>query len=190
MRIVAILLAAGTSTRFGGEKLLAPWRGRPLWEHALEALTSSPEIAETIVVVHPRFPQPAARPRCRFVLNPSPERGMSSSLRAGVEAAPPETGAYLLALADMPAIRPALSASLVACFARAGKAIVVPVCRGRRGHPVLIGGELRPSLLEIEGDVGARAVLRAHPERVAELETDDEAVLFDVDVPADLGGGA
>ena len=188
MRVVAILLAAGSSRRFGGEKLLASWRGRPLYEHALEALASSPGVGETLVVVRPGFAVPRARPLCRFVLNPEHAEGMGSSLRAGVREAPGDTDAYLVALADMPRITPGLVASLIARYEAVGKRIVVPVHRGRRGHPVLISRELREPLLALAGDVGAREIVRAHPEWVGELETGDESVLLDVDVPADLGG--
>jgi molybdenum cofactor cytidylyltransferase len=189
MRVVGILLAAGSSRRFGGEKLLAPWRGRPLYEHALEALLSSPAVVETIVVVQPGFAVPPARPRCRFVVNPDHAEGMGASLRAGVRTAPADADAYLVALADMPGTTPALIAALIARHAVAGKAIVVPVCGGRRGHPVMIGAVLRETLLAVTGDVGAREIIRAHPEWVAPLETQDAAVLFDVDLPADLAAG-
>jgi molybdenum cofactor cytidylyltransferase len=189
MRVVAILLAAGSSARFGGEKLLAPWRGRPLYEHALEALRESPGIDETLVVVKPGFAVPSSRPRCRFVVNPDHAEGMGASLRAGVRAAPADAAAYLVALADMPRITPALIASLIAGYAAAGKPIVVPLCGGRRGHPVMIGAGLREALLALTGDVGAREIVRAHPEWVGEFETEDVAVLFDVDVPADLAAG-
>jgi len=188
MRVVAILLAAGSSRRFGGRKLLAPWRGRPLYEHALEALIASPAIAETLVVVQPGFATPPARPRCRYVENPEHEEGMGSSLRAGVRAAG-EADTYLIALADMPAITPALIVALVACYREAGRPIVVPVCRGHRGHPVMIGAALRDALLAITGDVGAREIIRAHPDWVGVFETEDEAVLFDVDVPGPLAVG-
>ncbi len=187
MHVVAILLAAGSSRRFGGQKLLAPWRGRPLFEHALDALTSSPGIGTTIVVVQPRFPVSPERPRCRFIVNPDHEEGIGSSLRAGVRAAPEDADAYLVALADMPWITPELIASLIACHAAAGKPIVVPVYHGRRGHPVMMSRELREPLLAVAGDVGAREIIRAHPEWVEEFETGDEAVVFDVDVPGDLG---
>jgi molybdenum cofactor cytidylyltransferase len=189
MRVVAILLAAGSSTRFGGEKLIAPWRGRLLYEHALDALLASPAVVETLVVVQPGFAVPPARPRCRFVVNPDHAEGMGASLRAGVRAAPGDADAYLVALADMPGITPALIASLVTCHAAAGKPIVVPACGGRRGHPVMIAAGLREALLAVTGDVGAREILRAHPEWVGEFETEDEAVLFDVDLPADLAAG-
>lgn len=189
MRVVAILLAAGSSTRFGGGKLLAPWRGRPLYEHALEALLGSPAIVETLVVVQPGFAVPPARPRCRFIVNPHHEEGMGASLRAGVHAAPADAGAYLVALADMPRITPPLIAALTACHAAAGTPIAIPVCGGRRGHPVMIAAGLREALLAVTGDVGAREIIRAHPEWVAEFETDDAGVLFDVDLPADLAAG-
>jgi len=189
MHVVAILLAAGSSTRFGGEKLLAPYRGRPLFEHALEALAVSPDVSTTVVVVQPQFPVPPERPRCRFVVNPDHEEGMGSSLRTGVRAAPADAGAYLVALADMPAITLPLIASLIAFHRAAGKPIAVPVCGGRRGHPVMIGSALRATLLAIRGDVGAREIIRARPELVAEFETADEGVVFDVDTSADLATG-
>jgi molybdenum cofactor cytidylyltransferase len=190
MRVAAILLAAGSSRRFGGEKLLAPYRGRPLYEHALEALLSSPGIDTTLVVVRPGFAAPPERPRCRFVVNPEHEEGLASSLRTGVRAAPEEADAYLVALADMPGITPGLIAALVAHYRVAGEQIVVPVHRGRRGHPVMMSRGLRQALLAIRGDVGARELIRAHPEGVGEFETADAAVVFDVDVPGDLGSGA
>ena len=65
----------------------------------------------------------------------------------------------------------------------------IPVCHGRRGHPVMMSAVLREELLALTGDVGARELIRAHPEWVGEFETEDEAVLFDVDRPADLGVG-
>jgi molybdenum cofactor cytidylyltransferase len=189
MRVVAILLAAGSSTRFGAEKLLAPWRGQVLYEHALNALVAAPAVVETLVVVQPGFAVPPARPRCRFIVNPDYAEGMGASLRTGVRAAPAEAEAYLVALADMPRITPALIASLIACHAVTGKPIVIPVCGGRRGHPVMIAAGLRETLLAVTGDVGAREIIRTHPEWVGEFETVDAAVLFDVDLPADLAAG-
>jgi molybdenum cofactor cytidylyltransferase len=188
MKVTAVLLAAGSSRRFGAPKLLAPWRGRPLWEHALAALRAAPEVTETIVVVAPGFaaPQP---PRCRLVVNPEHAEGMGASLRAGVRAAAPDTDAFLIALADMPLVPPGLIAALVACYGAGERRIVVPVHGGRRGHPVLIGAALRDELLALRGDAGARGVLAAHPGLVATVATDDGGVLFDVDDPGDLGAG-
>jgi molybdenum cofactor cytidylyltransferase len=188
VHLTAILLAAGSSRRFGSPKLLVPWHGRPLWEHALAALTAADEVAETVVVVAPGFAAPPAPPRCRFVVNPEHEEGMGASLRAGVRAAAADTEAYLIALADMPVVPPGLIAALAACYREGERPIVVPACGGRRGHPVLIGAGLRDELLAVRGDAGARGLLRAHPGLVATVETADEGVLFDVDETGDLGG--
>ena len=192
MHLTAILLAAGSSRRFGAPKLLAPWRGRPLWEHALAALTGAEAVTETIVVVAPGFAVPPAAPRCRFVVNPEYAEGMGASLRAGVRAAAADTEAFLIALADMPLVPPGLIAALLACYGAGARPIVVPVRRGHRGHPVLIGADLRDELMAVRGDVGAREVLAAHPDLVGTVETDEAGVLFDVDEPGDLdaGGGS
>src|SRR5512141_1617704 len=102
MKVVAILLAAGSSRRFGGDKLRAPYRGRPLVEHALGALAGCAGLAETLLVVRPDTPPAAARPGVRLVPNPAYLEGMGTSLRVGVAAAPADADAYLVALADMP----------------------------------------------------------------------------------------
>jgi CTP:molybdopterin cytidylyltransferase MocA len=190
MRVAAILLAAGSSRRFGGAKLLAPWRGRPLFEHALEALASSPGITETIAVVQPGFPPWPERPGVRRVENGDHAEGMGASVRAGVAAAAAGTDAYVVALADMPGIRPELVTAMLDRLCASGRSIVVPECGGRRGHPVVFAGRHREALLALTGDVGARELLRAHPGEVERFVTDDEGVLFDVDRPIDLGDPA
>ena len=189
MSVTAILLAAGSARRFGSEKLLAPYRGRPLYEHALEALVSSPGVGETLVVIRPDFPLPSERPRVRFIVNPDHAEGMASSLRAGVRAASAESTAYLIALADMPAVSAGLIAALMEFRRATGARIVVPHYEGRRGHPVLIDAGLREELLALSGDVGAREIIAAHPEWVAYMDTDDAGVVFDVDEPTDLASG-
>lgn len=186
MRVVAVLLAAGSSRRFGGDKLRAPYRGKPLVEHALGALAGCPGIGETLLVVRPDTPPAAARPGVRIVPNPRYAEGMGTSLRTGIEAAPVDADAYLVALADMPGTTPALVAMLLARWAAAREKIVVPVHHGHRGHPVILPARFRDELLALSGDVGARGILRAHADAVEEVPVDDPAVLFDVDLPHDL----
>jgi molybdenum cofactor cytidylyltransferase len=189
MNVTAILLAAGSARRFGSEKLLAAYRGRPLYEHALEALASSLGVGETLVIVRPGFPLPLERPRVRFIANPDHEEGMASSLRAGVRAASADSGAYIVALADMPAVGPRLIAALLEFHRASGVRIAMPRYEGRQGHPVLIDAGLREALLRVSGDVGAREIIDAHPEWVGTFETDDEGAVFDVDEPKDLASG-
>jgi molybdenum cofactor cytidylyltransferase len=187
MRVIAILLAAGSARRFRADKLHALYRGKPLYRHALDALVSSPAVEETLLVVHPLFPRPENLERLRVVVNPEHEEGMASSLRAGVRAAPVDADAYLVALADMPAVGGELIVSLIGFAVESSKEIIVPVCRGRRGHPVLFRASLRQRLLELRGDVGARGILEESPELVGLFATEDPGVLLDIDRPEDLG---
>jgi molybdenum cofactor cytidylyltransferase len=188
MRVTAVLLAAGSSLRYPSDKLLEPYRGRPLFRHALDALARCPRIASTVLVIRPRFPLPEPLPGVTVVVNQEHEEGMGASLRAGILAAPDDTDAYLVALADMPDISPALIDALLAFAEQSPRPIVVPVCGGRRGHPVSIHADLRGRLLRIRGDQGARELVRDHPDLVDSFETEDPAVLFDVDLPGDLEG--
>jgi molybdenum cofactor cytidylyltransferase len=187
MHVTAVLLAAGSSRRFKADKLMAPYRGRALFLHALDALVSTTLIAETILVVTPRFTPPGGLGRCRVVVNPDHDEGMGSSLRAGIFAAPLDAEAFVIAMADMPALTPDLIGSLIDYAEKSPKGIITPVYKGQRGHPVVIKAHLRSLLLGIEGDVGAREIIERHPETVGFFETDDPAVVFDVDTPDDLG---
>jgi molybdenum cofactor cytidylyltransferase len=186
MSVTAILLAAGSARRFGSEKLLAPYRGRPLYEHALEAVVSSSGVSETLMIVRPGFSLSPAPSRVRFIVNPDHAEGMASSLRAGVRAASADSAAYLIALADMPGVSARLIAALIEFHCAGGARITVPRHEGRRGHPVLIDAGLREELLALSGDVGAREIIAAHPEWVAHMDTDDAGVVFDVDEPTDV----
>ncbi|MBI5368519.1 MAG: nucleotidyltransferase family protein [Planctomycetes bacterium] len=184
--ISALLLAAGRSRRMGRDKLALDYGGRPMLARTLAAYLEARELAEVVMVVGPESAGPPAPPRCRRVVNPDPERGMRASLRLALAAADPRAAAWLVGLGDMPEISPGLVDALVAAWRRAPGRILVPAFRGRRGHPVLLRADLRDELLALAGDVGARSILAAHPDDVAVFPTDDPAVLFDVDVPADL----
>ncbi len=184
-----IMLAAGASTRMGPvNKLLAPWRGRPVLTAALAPLLTR-RWREVIVVVGHEAERIAAvltGGGPRLVRNPNYERGLGASIACGVGAASPEASGFLIALADMPAISDESADQLRQTFARAGTdAIVAPVYKGRRGHPVLFAADYRAELIALDGDVGARSVLRAHPSSVTETPVDDPGVLRDIDTPED-----
>ncbi len=186
MRVSAIVLAAGSATRMGADKLSLSWRGRPVLTRAVAPLVESPRVDEVLVVVQPDREPPPLPGAVRRVPNPDHAAGMASSLIAGLRAADPEADVLLLALGDMPGIDAPLLHRLLDAFAADPRPILVPTFGGRRGHPVLFGRDLRGLLLEFSGDEGARRLLRDHPGRVMELPVDDPAVLFDVDTPGDL----
>ena len=121
-----------------------------------------------------------------LVRNPSPAEGLSSSLRVGLQAAPPNAAAFVVALGDQPEVDPAVVNRLIASWRAGAGPIVVPVYRGERGNPVLFDARLRGTLLELAGDRGARDFIETHPELVARVAV-DAAVPRDIDTPEDLG---
>jgi CTP:molybdopterin cytidylyltransferase MocA len=186
--VSAVLLAAGSGSRFGGGKLLAPYRGRPLIESSLANLTEAP-VDETLVVVGDDVERllPVVEPYgVSVVENPEWEEGQSTSVRAGLLALGPEVGAAVVLLADQPLVGPEAVGRLVAAFEE-GAEVAVATYGGERRNPVLFSREVWPLLLrELTGDEGARNVLRRHPDLVREVPCDDVGDPADVDTPQDL----
>ena len=195
--ICAILLAAGSARRFGGEhKLLAtmPFRGAdtPVVRVAAERLVHSGHVAELIVVlgrdaerVHDVLAGIDAR--VHFVHNAEYAKGMSTSLHAGVRAAQRHGGvveAALVALGDQPEVRDDAVRAVVSAFERLPPterrdAIVVPRYEHLEGHPVVFGANVFPELLEVAGDRGGRTVIERNRGRVRHVD-------FDFGAPADI----
>jgi len=194
----AIVLAAGSGSRFGGGKLLAPWGDGVLLDGALAAAFAAP-VSRVILVTgaQAKAVEAAARAfavrsgqagRLHVVHAEDHAEGMGASLRrAALDLRADCAGAFVF-LGDMPRISPAVLAPLVEAV-RAGAPAAAPVFGGRRGHPALIGAGLLPQLESLRGDAGARAILKELGPRLALVEAPDDGVLFDVDTPGDLDGG-
>jgi molybdenum cofactor cytidylyltransferase len=126
-------------------------------------------------------------PDIRRIHNPAFASGMASSLKAGLAALPPDAGAVLLMLGDMPAVRAQDIAKLIAAFdPDEGRGIIVPVHQGKRGHPVLFSRAYWPAMAEAEGDQGARQALIDNADAVCEVAIDHPGVLMDADTPESL----
>jgi len=184
--IVGILLAAGAGRRFGSEKLLHPLASGGLMgmEAARNLITAIPG---SLAVIRPGDQDLADRFAAlglRVVENPEAVRGMGLSLAAGVTAAADAAG-WLVALADMPWIRPQTIVSLTNEL-RQGASLVAPVHQGRRGHPVGFNRKWRSRLQALTGDQGARALLADHNSELTLQATADPGVLLDVDRQVDL----
>lgn len=185
--VAALVLAAGYSRRFGGDKRRAALGdGRSLLTTSLALPCAA--LDEVWLVLRPdETPAELALPAgVRIVQDPATPLGMGHSLAAGARRLLAESKAQALAvfLADMPSIRPD---SLEALLAGARPdAIVLPSYQGKRGHPVLFGRDFWPQLAGLGGDAGAKAVLRHNARTVHIVELDDPGVLQDIDTPADL----
>ena len=194
--VAGILLAAGSGSRFGGAKLLAPLRaashgipaGTPVGVAACRHLVAA--IRDVVAVVRSGDEALAARLRdagARTIACARAHEGMGVTLAAGV-AATANAGGWIVALADMPWIAPDTIAA-VAAQLHDGASIVAPRYRGRRGHPVGFSAAHYAALVALTGDEGAKAILAAHGDAVAWIEVDDPAVVRDVDRPEDLNNG-
>jgi nicotine blue oxidoreductase len=186
--VTAILLAAGAGSRFGGSKLLAPFRGRPLIETALSELRESPvdEIIAVVGAEGEKLRRICSSYGVRLVENPDWTEGISTSVRAGLRACRPGARAAVAALADQPLVGAAAVERLVKAFGE-GAEIAVATYGGRLRNPVLFARGAWPLLeRELSGDEGARVVLKRHPELVMEVPCDDIADPADVDTVEDL----
>ncbi len=186
--VSAILLAAGAGSRFGGGKLLAPYRGRPLIEASLSNLAGAP-VDETVVVVGESAEalREACRPYdVRVVENREWAQGQSTSVRAGLLSLGPEARAAVVLLADQPLVGAGAVERLVAAFEE-GARVAVATYGGRPRNPVLFSREVWPLLMaELSGDEGARPFLRRHPELVVRVPCDGVGDPADVDTVEDL----
>ena len=185
-RIAALLLAAGQSSRMGSNKLLAEVEGRPMVARVAQRLLSSH--ARPIVAVlgneADRVDAALGKLPVERVRNPAFAEGLSSSLKAGLAALPPEIEGVIVCLGDMPLVAGRDLDRLIAAFnPLEGRAIVVPTRRGKRGNPVLWAKRFFPEMAELAGDVGAKHLIGEHAELVCEVEMDTDGVLVDIDTP-------
>jgi molybdenum cofactor cytidylyltransferase len=193
-RIAALVLAAGQSRRMGPDnKLLAAVDGKPMVVRAVEAALASQ--AEPVIVVtgheRDRIEAVLAGLDLRGVHNPDYAQGLSTSLHRGLAALPDGTDGVVVSLGDMPRVEAAAIDRLIAAFnPLEGRAICVPTWDGKRGNPVLFATRFLAEMQEIAGDVGARHLIGAYPELVAEVAMDEtdagHGVLLDVDTPEAL----
>lgn len=170
--MTAVVLAAGAGTRFGGGKLLARIGGRPVLQHVLDTLAAAGLSNVVVVLGDDREAIEAAitwRSE-RRIRNPDPGRGLSSSLRIGIEAVGDSARAVLVVLGDQPLVPAAAIRALVAAPADPSRPVVVPVYPDDRGrNPVLLGRPAFGLVADADGDRGLGPVLAAHPELVTEI---------------------
>ncbi|OFA00585.1 NTP transferase domain-containing protein [Duganella sp. HH101] len=188
MALVGILLAAGRGRRFDPSgvqnKLLQPLSSGDAVV-AASAKNMLAVVPRVVAVVRPGDDQVAAllgKLGCEVRVCADADLGIASSLTAAVEYTKGAEG-WLVGLGDMPHVRPETMQALVATITR-GARIAAPVFEGRRGNPVAFSSYHLPLLLALEGDQGARDILKSHA--VSELIVDDVGVVRDIDTPGDL----
>lgn len=172
--IAAVVLAAGLSRRMGQAKLLMPVGGRAIVRYVVESVLAGGVDLVWVVTGPDVEPIEAALAglEVQIAVNPAPEEGQASSLRAGIAALPASVDAVLIALGDQPSLAPSIIPALLAARRTSPKLIVAPRYRDGQGNPVLFKREIFPELLRLTGDQGARPILQKEPARVEWVELD------------------
>ena len=186
LNIVGLLLAAGSASRFGSDKLRHPLpHGVPIAAQSARVLRL--EIERVVAVVRPgsdALGDALREEGCEIVVCDNAAEGMGASLACAARAAG-ECGGYIVALADMPFLRRTTIAAVRDALA-AGATLAAPYFRARRGHPVGIGRVFYKDLLTLHGDVGAKKVLAGNERAIVKIPVGDPGAIRDIDTPGDL----
>jgi molybdenum cofactor cytidylyltransferase len=186
MGIVGLLLAAGSASRFGSDKL------RHRLPHGVAIAVQSArhlksELDAVFAVVPPGSHELSTlleEANCKVVVCENAAEGMGASLACAARAAGPADG-YLVALGDMPFLRRSSIAAVRDALV-AGAPLAAPYFRARRGHPVGIGGRFYEDLLSLGGDEGAKKILERNAQELVKIPLGDPGVIRDIDKPEDL----
>ena len=184
--IVAILLAAGSSRRFGKDKLLQrlPNNQTVVASTAANLKKATSKVIAVIRPNHVQLENELQALDIRMIVNQHAGSGMASSIVAGILASQ-EADGWIVALADMPWVKPETIVRIKEMLLQ-GKSLVAPLHENRRGNPVGFSRQWKEQLLKLQGDLGARLLLTNNLEKLSTFTTDDKAILTDIDYPGDL----
>jgi molybdenum cofactor cytidylyltransferase len=186
LNIVGLLLAAGSASRFGSDKLRhALPHGVPIAVQAARHLKM--ELERVVAVVRPgaaELSKALEAEGCEVVVCDNAAEGMGASLACAARAAGKADG-FLVALGDMPFVRRTTIAAVRDTLA-GGAPLAAPYFRARRGHPVGISKEFFQDLLAAKGDEGAKKLLAANEQKIVKIPVGDPGVIRDIDTPGDL----
>ncbi len=187
--LAVAILAAGESRRMGAPKALISYRGQTFAEHLLD-VARHPRVEIRRIILGAGAEEIRARLQAadaEFVLNPEWRKGQLSSIQAAIRSLPEEgTDGLLLCPVDHPLVSADLIARLIEESDASGKLVTLPTYHGRRGHPLIFRAALYAELLAASADIGARQVVWAHTAEVAEVPTEEEGVVLNLNDPDTL----
>lgn len=185
-KLTLVMLAAGNSRRFGSNKLLYEIDGVPMYLRTLHKLQkAASELGNCEIIVVTQYEEIAAKAQesgARVLLNPHPERGISSSMQIGLAAAK-ESSACLFTVSDQPWLTTETIVNLVHKFQSEQKGMACTILNNKTGNPCIFSRKYYQELQEIIGDKGGKQIINKHPEDVTYLEIEDAKELVDVDTP-------
>lgn len=183
----AIVLAAGMSTRMKKQKLLLPFNGKTIIETVIQNIM--PVLGKNILVVlgshREKISEQINKLPVKTCVNENFTDGMLSSVICGFRALPENAEAALVFLGDQPQIPAEVTRLVLENWKQSDKGIIIPVTRGKRGHPVLIETKYKTEIERLEPDKGLRQLMEIFKNDVMEAECSKPEILRDIDTPED-----
>jgi molybdenum cofactor cytidylyltransferase len=189
MRTALLILAAGYSSRMGQAKALTCFQGKTFLEHILEKIPVPPhpstlgvvlgESAQKIQKAHPQFAG-------KWILNPAFSEGKNRSLQVGLSVLDPTISGVWMWPIDFPFIQKQSIEQLFSCAQETPEKVVVPSYHFQRGHPVYIPANLFPEIHQLRKSEILRTILFREPLKIHYCILEDQAVLWNINTPADL----
>lgn len=182
--ITVIILAAGFSSRMKTNKLALQYGPTTVLNHVILELVKSK--VDEIIVVTSREENIEG---VKAVVNPHPEKGMTSSIKTGVEAASGKSQGYMICLADMVKLTSEdytfLAGEFVKTYSKNPSCILLPRFNGEKGNPVIFSSIYKSEILHHEDPEGCKGIIKQHPDQIVWIDMNNDAVLVDMDTPDD-----
>lgn len=182
--ISAIILASGYSKRMGKNKLLLEFKGKPLIQYTLDTVFQCNFLEAFLIAREEEIETMGNEHHIKVIKNENAHRGISESIKLGVKAAG-ETEGYMFFNCDQPFLNKETVEILVKEFKKHSHCIIIPLCKGKRGSPVVFPYMYKEDFLALQGDVGGKVVINKNLHRVKYVEVEDGMSLLDVDTEED-----
>jgi molybdenum cofactor cytidylyltransferase len=183
MRIGAVILAGGLSTRMGNNKLLLPLGSKTVLEHVIDTV-SLVEFDQVVLVLGHEAEVVKTRlnnDNLLTVINKHYHQGQSTSVKAGLSRIRSECDAVIFMMGDQPLVDEVTLNKMLSVFMNSEKSILVPNCKGKQGSPVIFSNKWFDELDQVSGDMGGRHIIRSNPDDVFTFKVEDEKFFYDVD---------
>lgn len=188
VKLGAILLAAGKSSRMETNKIILPWEGLTIGEKIITSVSKA-GIKEIVFVVGHDYNVimdvlgPVIKKlKIKVVYNQHYERGMLSSIQEGVKKLDDNLSGFFIILGDQPFIDQSWLITLRNSFNPIGKSIVIPVFEEKRGHPILLSIGFKDEILSLNYQVDSlRTLLERHSDKIININFSDKNILYDID---------
>jgi molybdenum cofactor cytidylyltransferase len=181
--IWAMILAAGESKRMGKPKMLLPFGNSTILENVMAAAVRSHADRVLVVLGSHRQEIELKIKSLPVVLtyNPQYKNGMLSSIQQGFKTLPPDARAALILLGDQPSVSATVINDMIRIYTETEQGIILPVLKGRRGHPILIDVKYRDEVNRLDPEIGLRELIHRHPGDILKMETNSPDIFQDID---------